>query len=190
MSFFKKPSKKTTLITLAVLAVCIGIFAVLELRGITSVFVDKKVVDSTSKTTSNEPSAQSDFTSDSDRKPVSSTPAPETAVNDTSGTAQAQPTASPLVSKDGAITVYSPTSNAVFTNGSSLSGKASVAKVSYRLIDDVTGVTATGELGVVNGNFSGKFSFATKATQGRLDVFQTGAGGVEKSIIEIPVRFR
>lgn len=191
MSMFKKPSKKTTLITLAVLAIAIGVFAVLEVKGITSVFNDKKVVDNTSKTTSTAPSAQSDFTTDdSDKQPAPATSKPETSVDDTSGSAVAQPTASPLVSKDGAITVYSPTSNALFTSGSSLAGKASVAKVSYRLIDDVSGVTATGALNVVSGNFSGKFNFDTRATQGRLDVFQTDASGRENSIIEIPVRFR
>lgn len=191
MSLFKKPSKKITLITLAVLAIAVGIFAVLEVKGITGVFVDKKTVDNTSKTTSSAPSAQSDFTTnDSDKQPTPATSKPETSVNDTSGSTVAQPTASPLVSKDGAITVYSPTDNALFTTGSSLTGKASVAKVSYRLIDDVSGVTATGALNVVSGNFSGKFSFGTKATQGRLDVFQSDASGRESSIIEIPVRFR
>ena len=181
----KKRSKKI-IITLVVFFTVMAGFLVYRY-----VVVDKQqLVDKDTKSTSNTGSAQSEFSSAGYREPAGAQTKPETSVNDTGGSAQPQSTSAPLVSKDGAITVFSPASNAVFTSGSSLVGKSTASKVSYRLIDDVSGVTATGELGVVSGNFSGKFSFVTKATKGRLDVFQTGAGGVEKSIIEIPVRFR
>jgi type II secretory pathway pseudopilin PulG len=181
----KKRSKKI-IITLAVFFIVMAGFLIYRY-----VVVDKQqLVDKDTKSTSDIESAQSEFSSAGDREPAGAQTKPETSVNDTGGSAQPQSTSAPLVSKDGAITVFSPANNAVFTSGSSLVGKSTDAKVSYRLIDDVSGVTTTGELGVINGNFSGKFSFSTRAAQGRIDVFQTGPGGVEKSIIEIPVRFR
>ncbi|MEI6755713.1 MAG: hypothetical protein WCK80_01700 [bacterium] len=188
-----KSSRKTLLITLIIVVLFVGFVAALELTGRTSVILDrgpKRIIDTTTKTTSGAASAQSEFNSGGNREPAPAQSKPAISVNDTGGLEQPQSATAPLVSKDGTIKVTSPTSKGLFTSGSSLTGKASVPKVSYRLIDNVSGVTAAGELGVVNGNFSGKFSFSTKATQGRLDVFQTGAGGVENSIIEIPVRFR
>ncbi len=180
-----KISKKRLVIGLILLAM-ISAFFIYKFV----VMDDARLVDETAKTTSNEKSAQSDFQSSESRKPVQPTAKPGVSVNDTSGSAQSNPTSTPLVSQDGVITVYSPTNNGLFASGTSLTGKASVSKVSYRLIDNVSGVTATGDLAVTNGRFSGEFSFNTNASEGRLDVFTITSGGVEKSIIEIPVRFR
>lgn len=180
-----KINKKHLIITAVILLIAVAGFFIYKYK-----MADKKLVDDTAKTTSDSPSAQSNFKSDDTREPTTSSQKPEISVSDTGGSTQVQSSAAPLTSKDGAITVSSPTSGALFNSGSSLVGRANVSKVSYRLIDNVSGVTATGDLSVNGGNFSGKFSFSTKATEGRLDVFQTGAGGIEKSIIEIPVKFR
>jgi len=184
-------SRKRTLLILSIAVLVAAGLIILELRGTINLVGAKHPVDNTSKTTSDAASAQSDFKADAGdtKKPSQSSQQDEALVSDTGGGQTAQ-NSNPLNSRDGVISVYSPVDNSLFTSGSSLTGKATVSKVSYRLMDDVSGVTATGDLNVVNGSFSGKFSFSTKATQGRLDVFYTGNGGVEQSIIEIPVRFR
>lgn len=88
------------------------------------------------------------------------------------------------------ITVYSPSPSQVITNGSTISGASSLSVVSYRLIDDQIGVIGTGTLSVVNGKFSGKFSFSSNGTEGRLDVFRSLDDGREVDIVEVPVRFK
>lgn len=185
-----KLTKRKILAIAIVLA--FGFFAVFELTGRTSVFLDhsKKVVDTKSKTTSDEPSAQADYSDGGNREPAGAQSKDTTAVQDTRGIDVPESAAQPLVSTDGAITVYSPGHGAVLLSGSSLTGKATVSVISYRLIDNKSGVTATGDLKVVNGNFSGKFNYSNAGTEGRLDVFQTGPGGIEKSILEIPVKLR
>lgn len=183
--------KSVMLIILALLS--ITMFAFLELTGRTTVLLDrgsKRVVDNTSKTTSDAPSAQSDYSSGGKREVQEREPKSTTEVKDTRGTTESTYSSKPLTSADGAITVLTPGLNSTFRSGSSLAGKSSLEKVSYRLMDNVSGVTATGSLDVVNGSFSGTFSFSSSATAGRLDVFQVGPGGIEKSIIEIPVNLR
>lgn len=184
-------SKKGILLTgVVVLLIGAGI-VMLEATGHINLIKDKQpVTDKTTKTTSSEPSAQSDFRASETRKPEEPPTTSSQVMVDDTGATNVSSTNASITSKDGAITVYSPVSNSVFTSGSTLAGRTSASAVSYRLADNVSGVTATGTLKVVNGVFSGKFSFSTKATEGRLDVFQIGPGGVEQSIIEIPIRFR
>lgn len=188
--FTKHKFSKKTKVTALCLLVVIGVFLALELTGRTSFIFDRDAKsDNQAKTTSDAPSAQSDYSSGDNRQPA--TPRPNTdeiSVSDTGGSTASGVAA--LRSADGVISVDNPAKNALFTSGSSLSGTSNVPKVSYRLMDDMSGVTATGDLAVANGKFSGKFTFSTKASVGRLDVFQVGSGGIEKSIIEIPVRFK
>lgn len=99
-------------------------------------------------------------------------------------------TASASVSASGKTTVYQPTSNSVLTSGSTISGKTSNNNISYRLIDDKTGVIGTGSLKVVNGRFSGRFEFNSSGAEGRLDIFSTLSNGKEIDVVEIPVRFK
>lgn len=188
--------KKIIIILAVILIAAIGVFAYLEFSGKSNIFLDKSKDMKTSeekeaKTTSKAPSAQADYSDGDDRQPDNANPKPEATVTDKKGALPTTPPESQWSSStSGAITVYSPSSNSVVSNGSTLSGKATVPKISFRLIDNISGVISQGELSVVNGNFSGSFNFSTAATTGRLDIFSTRADGVEANNIEIPVRFR
>jgi hypothetical protein len=142
------------------------------------------------KTTSTAPTAQEDFTGGNER-PVNTTEKNEGTVQDTQGSlATSLDSSKWSSSKDGVITVYEPSKNGLVTGNSSLSGASSLSKVSFRLIDDVSGVIAQGTLSVANGKFSGNFDFSTSGTNGRLDIFSATIDGVESSNIEIPIRFK
>lgn len=94
-------------------------------------------------------------------------------------------------SQTGVITLYAPAKNSVVKKGNTISGKSTASAVSYRLIDDVTGVIAQGQLTVSNGQFSGTFDFNTTASEGRLDLFTTYSDdGTESNNIEVPIRFK
>jgi hypothetical protein len=113
-------------------------------------------------------------------------------ITDTSGedADDSQPGSKPLVSDSGKITVYQPTTEALIQSGSTISGLSSNSSVSFRIIDDVIGVIGTGSLKVVDGKFSGKFSFESEGTEGRVDIFSTLASGREVDVVEIPVRYQ
>lgn len=142
------------------------------------------------ETTSREPSAQSNFTYGVKREVVQSKKN-EGIITDTNGSIHSMPPSSEWSSSpSGVITVYSPAKNSLLLNGSVLSGESSADRISFRMIDSVTGVIAQGSISVVNKKFSGKFSFETIAPEGRLDVFTTNDEGIESNVIEIPVRFK
>lgn len=187
-------TKKKIFVPLILLVVAIGVFSALEASNKTHFFGDNHASEDKPKaqTTSDAPTAQEDFTGGDDRQPNTQTnTGGEGTVSSTNGNISSIPPQSEwTTSPSGAITVYSPAKNSLLTNGNTISGKATAAKVSFRLIDDVTGVIAQGELPVVNGNFSGKFNFSTTATSGRLDVFNTREDGVEINNVEIPIRFK
>ena len=109
---------------------------------------------------------------------------------DTKGAAKpTTPSSQWTTSQTGYLTVKSPAANGKLKDGSTIVGSAKVAKVSYRLIDNVVGVLAQGELNVVDGNFSGTLHFQAKGTGGRLDVFSTNDQGVEYNEVQINVEF-
>lgn len=142
------------------------------------------------KTTSTAPSAQEDFTGGSNRE-VNRTTKNEGQVEDTSGSVATVPSQNQWSTSDsGAITVYAPAKDSIIKSGDLLSGSSNLSKISYRLIDNVSGVIAQGSLSVVNGKFSGSFNFSTTGTAGRLDIYSASAEGIESSNIEIPVRFK
>jgi cytoskeletal protein RodZ len=153
---------------------------------------ENSYADSGAKTTSLAPSAQEDFTSGDERPVSESNPDKgEAYVTDSQGnvsnvTDQSQWTRS----QSGEITVYSPTTNQLINNSDVLSGESSLPKVSFRIIDDVSGVISTGELSVVNGKFSGNLSFTTTASAGRVDIFGAREDGSEFSNVEVGVRFK
>lgn len=174
----------------ALLVVAIIVFAILEVAGVTKVFINKSMSGDQAKTTSKAETAQEDFTEGGERTPTTSTKN-EGSVSDNGGTISSIPPSTTwTTSPSGAITVYTPAANSLVTDGHTLSGKSTMPKVSYRLIDDVSGVIAQGELSVVNGNFSGKFNFNTQGSKGRLDVFTQREDGVESNNVEIPIRFK
>jgi hypothetical protein len=141
------------------------------------------------KTTSKEPSAQSSFTNGGKREVVQSNKN-EGIITDTGGNVSSLPPSSDWSSSaSGVITVYSPAKNSILSTGQALLGESSADRVSFRLIDSVSGVIAQGSIGVVNDKFSGSFSFKTTAQEGRLDIFTTSSDGVESNLVEIPVRY-
>lgn len=191
----KSRSKKKFLIILGIVVAAALLFGVLEVTGKTNVFLNQSdgqsEEDRNAKTTSKAPTAQEDFTEGNDRQPTTSDRSDEGTVNDTGGNVSSPPPQSQwTTSTSGAVTVYSPARDTLLANGSNISGKSSASRVSFRLIDNISGVIAQGDLSVVNGNFSGTFNFSTTASEGRLDVFTTRDDGVEGNNIEIPVRFK
>jgi hypothetical protein len=94
-----------------------------------------------------------------------------------------------VISENGYITVRSPLANTKLKDGSVVAGTAKVDQVSYRLTDNTVGVVAQGQLGVVDGKFSGSLHFTPKGTGGRLDVFSTDTSGVEYNEVQINVGF-
>lgn len=191
----KSRSKKKIFIILGVALVAVLVFGILEVSGKTNILLsqssDKDTNDRSAKTTSKAPTAQEDFTEGNEREPSTPDRGGEGTVSDTGGNVSSPPPQNQWsTSPSGAITVYSPGRDTLITSGSTISGKATTPKVSFRLIDNVTGVIAQGELSVVNGNFSGTFNFSTTASTGRLDVFNTREDGVESNNVEVPIRFK
>jgi hypothetical protein len=146
--------------------------------------------DDNSETTSSAVSAQAEFTDGDSRTITRTTPNDGLVIDNAGNIANLPPENQWLKSTNGEITLYSPGRNMIVSNGSILSGATNVNKVSFRLIDDVSGVISRGELNVVNGKFSGTFSFQTTADIGRLDIFSTSADGLEINNIEVPISFR
>lgn len=162
----------------------------LERRGIINLFEDKPTSE-TVKTTSQAPTAQSDFSDGGSRQPVIQGNSSSSSVLDNNGEiSPSTPKDNPIVSSSGEISVYSPSRNALIASGQEISGASTLSVISYRIIDDVQGVSSSGELKVVNGKFAGKVNFNTPASQGRIDLFGARTDGTEFSNVEIPVRFK
>lgn len=187
----KRKFKKNYIVALLFL---IGVlFLVLETTGKTSILLNRDRGDtkSSAKTTSTLPTAQSDFSDGDNRKPSDNSSSTEGTVKDTSGEIIVSiPEHLWSTSLSGLITVYSPIKNSLLRPGDTITGKATAPSVSFRLIDDVSGVIAEGRLTVNDGKFSGKFDFSTLGMEGRLDVFSTLSNGREENNIEIPVKFK
>ncbi len=143
------------------------------------------------KTTSTLPTAQEDFTGGDERQPGNTVRENEGTGNieDRQGAVSEQ--TDPGVwttSSTGEVTVQNPYPNKILRSGTEISGTSSLQKVSYRIIDSVSGVIAQGELTVVNGKFSGIINFSSSATEGRLDIFGAHSDGSEFSNVEIPIK--
>ena len=165
----------------------------------TSLYVALKIIPSSrngnmaepiAQTTSNTPSAQSSYSDGEYREPGNTVHENqgEASVSDTGGRASSN-TSEPKTSSTGEITVYLPIANSVITSGQEISGISTLPRVHYRIIDNVTGVVASGSLEVVNGRFSGILNFSNAAQEGRVDIFATKSDFTEYSNVEIPVRF-
>ena len=149
--------------------------------------------DDTAKTTSDATTAQPDFSEGGNERGEPGNTLQENqgsgTIQDTGG-ADSQTSGDPVKSDTGEITINSPGKNSLLSSGRTISGVSSLDTVSYRIIDDISGVIATGRLQVKNGKFSGKITFETGAENGRLDFFGTKNDLTEFSNVEIPVRFR
>lgn len=190
MKLFK--NKKLVLIVFIVLFSMVAALFILEKKGVISLVGGKKNTTSNdAKTTSKAATAQEDFDDGDYRSPGNSIHenTGSGGISDNEGSIGNIDTSKPLISKTGEITVYAPQKDTVIRSGSTIAGMSSLAKVSYRLMDSVSGVISTGELSVVNGKFSGTLSFTTSAKEGRLDIYGTRANGTEFSNVEVPFRF-
>lgn len=186
--------KRHTLVIKLVIAIIslLCVFLILQISGlinIPSIFQQRTLINKNS-ISSNKSAIPSNY-SGGDNRTTTTYEKAEGGVSSTNGNIETIPPVSQWSSsKDGMITVYSPTINGLFKNGQSLSGTASISNVSYRLIDSVSGVIASGSINVNNGKFSGIFNFQSRASNGRLDIFSANELGIESSVIEIPVRLK
>jgi hypothetical protein len=145
---------------------------------------------STVRTTSKQPSAQGNFSTGDKRNP-SLVNKEEGTIIDTRGAAVAAGQSEEWVrSANGELVVFSPVSGSLLMSGDTLSGRSNQGQVSYRLIDNLSGQIASGNLTVVNGVFSGKFNFSSAAAEGQVDVFNQATDGTESNNVAIKVRFR
>jgi hypothetical protein len=148
---------------------------------------------SKAQTTSDQVTAQKDFSDGSERVPGNALRENQGSalIEDTAGSDDADNSQdnSPYISSTGEIELYSPRQNETIENGSIINGKSKLENIHYRIIDDVSGVIATGKLSVINGIFSGKISYKTTASNGRIDVFGVYEDLSEFSVIEISLRF-
>lgn len=186
--------KNKKILVFIILILVALIFVFLEKARITNLY-SKDALDTseTEQTTSTTKTAQSDFTSGGERQPgnTQSENKGSGGIIDTNGTMPSSvDTSSPTISKSGEITLYSPKQNSLLTSDLEVSGISTLNEVSYRLIDDVSGVINMGKLNVVDGKFGGKLTFQTNAKEGRLDFYGSRSDGAEFGNIEIAVRFR
>lgn len=171
--------KKVYITCIAVLLVILAVLFVYQ----------RTQADKGARTTSKESTAQSDYSGGRERP--SSHGSSQGAGIDTGGRDTPATDDQGVSSESGAITVLSPTVDAVFDSGTVIAGKTEgVSRVQYRVIDEVSGVVVQGNLAVVDGSFSGKIQFNAQSKAGRLDVFSFDASGSEINNIEIPVRFK
>jgi hypothetical protein len=178
-------SKKINRIIIPIVFLILVIFILLESTGSTRILSS---LTGSNPVNTTDPS-QSDFTGEKEKEVLYNNKE-EGVVSDTKGKVDTTPAEDEwITSADKKISVYSPTANSILSSGSILSGQSTANIISFRLIDNISGVIAQGKISVVSGKFSGVFNFKTAATEGRLDVFFANDNGSESSIIEIPVRF-
>lgn len=185
-------TKKKLFIFAALLLVIAVVLFALEKRDVINLYSSKDVaIIDEAKTTSTTKTAQEDFSEGNEREPGNS-------LNENEGTGgvrdvngefnQGIDTNNPIISESGEISLYTPGQNASVKPGALIAGASSLPKVSFRIIDNVTGVISTGELSVKDGKFAGYLDYTTPAKEGRLDIFGTKDDGSEFSSIEVMIR--
>lgn len=185
---------KKILILIGVFLVLLGLLLLAEKTRVTNLIKIKQVAEQQEpQSTSDSPSAKSDFSAEDSVKQAGNTQTEnksEAIVADLQGSASKPGSTSGVKSASGEITVFSPVPNSEIQESSEIYGTTTLSRISYRLIDNINGVIATGELSVVNGKFAGRLSFASNATEARVDIFSTKLDGTEFSNIEIPLRIK
>ena len=153
-----------------------------------SVVQPSEILDNESQTTSDQPTAQSDFSDgDDSRYPAKSTSGNGSATVQDNG--DFSTSTNPSVSDDGKTTVYVPENGSVIASGSSISGITDNDNVYFRLIDDKIGLIGEGQLPINDGKFSGTLNIESQGSEGRLDIFSRKPDGVEFSNVSLDVRF-
>lgn len=190
-----KKHKKIALLLASIILAALLVLTALEITNTTHFFNNTNASDTnndqTAKTTSTAESAQPNFSgSDTEKEPGNS-------LNENRGSALVEETNNavvkndnPITSSTGEIIAYSPSKGSIVKTGTILSGTSTLSMVDYRITDSISGVIATGSLPVKDGKFSGKISFDTTATDGRIDLFATKSDFTEYSYIEIPIKFK
>lgn len=185
-----KNKKIFLILILSIASLTLILLFVLERTNKTNFFGNNAVLTENGETTSSAETAQSNYTDGNIREPGNT-------LNESKGSAtlianpvQSDNHSNPIVSKTGDITLYSPKSNAIVGSEFSISGSSNLSMVSYRVIDDISGVIGSGELTVTNGKFGGMINLQTNASSGRLDFFGTRQDGTEFSNLEVAVRFK
>lgn len=182
----KESKKKYLVIVMIILAAGI----VIASRAISIENKDQNNFENTANTTSTAATAQPDFNDGTEREAVVNN-TNEGTVTDTSGNFSVDNgTEASLRSGDGKISLLVPTKDSIIRSSDAISGFSEYPAVSFRLIDDVSGVIARGELQVVDGKFSGEFNFSSNASRGRLDVFSANPDGTEESNLSVDIRFK
>lgn len=189
-----KSYKKYVPLIIACILVVVTMVFILEKTHTTNLIkapTEAERPSSNAKTTSKQPSAQSDFSDGQPRKEATQSNMNEGTVSDNNGRIDSLPPEDQWTkSADGkSIVVYSPSANQTLKSGQQLTGASSSAVVNFRLIDNIQGVIASGSINVVDGKFAGTFDFSTTAEQGQVDIFTTASNGSESNTISIPVRF-
>ena len=180
-------SQKNKYIKYKVIFIFIAIIIAISIIIISCFFKDKEAPSKT-ETTSREPSAQSNFKNGQERQVLSSDKYEGSITNNSEYNNKITEKSDWSISKDDAITVYSPLKDSLFSSGDIVAGESTYEYVTLRLIDNISGVITEGRITCNDGKFSGKINFNTSAALGRLDIFFTDINGVESSTIEIPIR--
>lgn len=142
------------------------------------------------KTTSQQKTAQNTYTSGQAKNPSEKNSVNQGGAVDNNNPVVVPPDNQQKSSDSGAITLYKPTEGSTIQNGSTISGKATVNPVYFRLVDDAVGVTAQGPLNVVDGTFSGALQFASKGKTGTLKVYSVDPdSGREINLVQVHVAF-
>lgn len=196
---YKNNSRKkiTTIILIMVVLLCA--FFTLEKTNTTHFFTwghsnsKESQEDKNAKTTSSVPTAQEDYSSGDERQPGNdqSENKGSSIIKDTGGNIPSDTeTNQSISSSTGEITIYTPIKDSLIKKGQTIAGTSTLPKITYRILDNVTGMIAMGDLTVINGKFSGTIDFNTSSKDGRIDVFATRPDGSEYSNVEIPIIFR
>jgi cytoskeletal protein RodZ len=148
--------------------------------------------ENSTQTTSTQATAQNDFSEGGNREAKTGEDKSQSSINveDTLGNDAGVAHSDSITSKTGEITVYSPREGDSVTNELTLSGESSLKFVNYRLINNESGLVASGRLDVVNGKFSAKLKITPEAQQGRLDIFGSRNDLSEFSNISIGLYFK
>ena len=145
--------------------------------------------DRNAKTTSTAPTAQSDYKNGSPRSTATNTGDKGTVIDNNGSIPATPPQGQWSHSENDAIIVYDPAANSQIKPGQYITGTSTFDKVAFRIIDNISGVIASGSLKVVDGKFAGTLNFDTKATEGRIDIFNQQQDGTESDNVYIVVRF-
>lgn len=100
------------------------------------------------------------------------------------------PESSWTTSSTGKITLQTPVANSVVRSGDQLIGRSNSSAVGFVLLDNKVGQIASGQLDVVNNQFSGTLQFTPHASNGTLQLYSPNpTNGAEENFLSIPVKF-